>query len=164
LTRYIPGPYCAMLLGDLGADVVKVEEPPLGDPTRALPPADGENSAAHAALNRNKRSVAVDLRTAEGVDVVRRLATQADVLLEAFRPGTLARRGLGADPLRASNPRLIYCSLTGYGPQGPHAARAGHDIDYLALGGFLGGNRDAAGRPVLPTAQVADMAGALVAT
>jgi crotonobetainyl-CoA:carnitine CoA-transferase CaiB-like acyl-CoA transferase len=164
LTRYIPGPYCAMLLGDLGADVVKVEEPPFGDPTRALPPPVGEDSAAHAALNRNKRSLAVDLRTAAGVEVVRRLAARADVFLEAFRPGTLARRGLGPEPLLAENPRLVHCSLTGYGPEGSHAARAGHDIDYLALGGFLEGNRDAAGRPVLPLAQVADMAGALVAT
>jgi crotonobetainyl-CoA:carnitine CoA-transferase CaiB-like acyl-CoA transferase len=153
-----------MLLGDLGADVVKVEEPPFGDPTRALPPPVGEDSAAHAALNRNKRSLAVDLRTAAGVEVVRRLAARADVFLEAFRPGTLARRGLGPEPLLAENPRLVHCSLTGYGPDGSHAARAGHDIDYLALGGFLWGNADGEGRPVLPLAQVADMAGALVAT
>jgi crotonobetainyl-CoA:carnitine CoA-transferase CaiB-like acyl-CoA transferase len=164
LTRYIPGPYCAMILGDLGADVVKVEEPPFGDPTRALPPPVGDDSAAHAALNRNKRSLAVDLRTPAGVEVVRRLAARADVLLEAFRPGTLARRGLGFGALRAENPRLVHCSLTGYGQEGPHAARAGHDVDYLALGGFLGTNCDREGRPVLPTTQVADMAGALVAT
>ena len=164
LTRYIPGPYCAMLLGDLGADVVKVEEPPYGDPTRALPPPVGDDSAAHAALNRNKRSLAVNLRTAEGAAVVRRLAARADVLVETFRPGTLARWGLGSDRLLTANPRLVYCSLSGYGAEGAHAARAGHDIDYLALGGFLGGNRDGEGRPVLPTAQVADMAGALVAT
>ena len=164
LSRYIPGPYCAMLLGDLGADVVKVEEPPFGDPTRALPPPVGEDSAAHAALNRNKRSLAVDLRTPAGVEVVRRLASRADVFLEAFRPGALARRGLGPEPLLAENPRLVHCSLTGYGQQGAHATRAGHDIDYLALGGFLGSNRDPEGRPVLPLAQVADMAGALVAT
>ena len=91
LSRYIPGPYCAMLLGDLGADVVKVEEPPFGDPTRALPPPVGEDSAAHAALNRNKRSLAVDLRTQAGVEVVRRLASRADVFLEAFRPGDGSR-------------------------------------------------------------------------
>ncbi len=164
LSRYIPGPYCTMLLGDLGADVVKVEEPPFGDPTRALPPPVGEDSAAHAALNRNKRSLAVDLRTPAGVEVVRRLASRADVFLEAFRPGALARRGLGPEPLLAENPRLVHCSLTGYGQQGAHAGRAGHDIDYLALGGFLGSNRGPEGRPVLPLAQVADMAGALVAT
>jgi crotonobetainyl-CoA:carnitine CoA-transferase CaiB-like acyl-CoA transferase len=164
LTRYIPGPYCAMLLGDLGADVVKIEEPPYGDPTRALPPPVGDDSAAHAALNRNKRSLAVNLKTPEGADVVRRLAARADVLVETFRPGTLARWGLGPAPLLAANPRLVYCSLTGYGAQGPHASRAGHDIDYLALGGFLGSNRDGEGRPVLPAAPVGDMAGALVAT
>jgi alpha-methylacyl-CoA racemase len=164
LTRYIPGPYCAMLLGDLGADVVKIEPPPFGDPTRGLPPAVGEDSAAHAAFNRNKRSLAVDLRTAEGAGVVRRLAGQADVLLETFRPGTLAGWGLGPEPLLAANPRLVYCSLSGYGQGGDHAGRAGHDIDYLALGGFLGGNRDRAGEPVLPAAQVADMTGALLAT
>ena len=163
LSRYVPGPYCAMLLGDLGADVVKVEEPPFGDPTRALPPPVGEDSAAHAALNRNKRSVAVDLRTAAGVEVVRRLAARADVFLEAFRPGALARRGLGPEPLLAENPRLVHCSLTGYGQQGPHAGRAGHDIDYLALGGFLGGNCDPEGRPVLPRTQIADMTAGLVA-
>src|SRR5512145_619086 len=96
LTRYIPGPYCTMLLGDLGADVVKVEEPPFGDPTRVVPPAVGDDTAVHQALNRNKRSVVVDLRTADGAAVVRRLAARVDVLVEAFRPGVLARRGLGA--------------------------------------------------------------------
>jgi len=164
LTRYIPGPYCAMLLGDLGADVVKIEAPPAGDPTRGLPPAAGDDSAAHAALNRNKRSLAVDLRAPEGAEAVRRLAARADVLLETFRPGTLGGWGLGPERLLEANPRLVYCSLTGYGQQGEHSSRAGHDIDYLAVGGFLGGNRDRGGDPVLPIAQVADMTGALVAT
>jgi crotonobetainyl-CoA:carnitine CoA-transferase CaiB-like acyl-CoA transferase len=163
LTRYIPGPYCTMLLGDLGADVVKVEEPPLGDPTRAVPPAAGEDSAAHAALNRNKRSIAVDIRQEAGAALVKRLAAAADVLVEAYRPGVLARRGLGAAALREENPRLIYCSLTGYGPEGPLAQRAGHDLNYAARGGFLDANRDAEGRPVLPGAQVADMTGGLLA-
>ena len=95
LTRYIPGPYCTMLLGDLGADVIKVEEPPVGDGTRVVPPAVGEDSAVHAALNRNKRSVVVDIRQEAGASVVRRLAAKADVLVEAFRPGVLAKHGLG---------------------------------------------------------------------
>jgi crotonobetainyl-CoA:carnitine CoA-transferase CaiB-like acyl-CoA transferase len=163
LTRYIPGPYCTMVLGDLGADVVKVEQPPFGDPTRATPPLVGNDSAVHAALNRNKRSVVVDLRDEGGADVVRRLAAGADVLVESFRPGALGRRGLGADALLAGNPRLVYCSLSGYGQGGPLAQRAGHDIDYAALAGYLGGNRDGDGRPVLPDAQVADMSGALAA-
>ncbi len=159
LTRYIPGPWCTMLLGDLGADVVKVEEPFLGDPTRAVPPAVGGDSAVHAALNRNKRSVAVDLRREQGADVVRRLAAQCDVLVEANRPGVMERRGLGPDALRAANPRLVYCSISGWGQDGPLALRAGHDITYLARSGFLEGSGTR-----LPPAQIADMAGALCAT
>src|SRR5262245_60584475 len=162
MTRYIPGPYCTMLLGDLGADVVKIEEPSR-DPTRALPPAVGGESAAHACLNRNKRSLVVDIRREEGAEVVRRLAREADVLVEAFRPGTLQRRGLGAEALRAANPQLVYCSLSGYGQTGPLVARAGHDVDYNALAGVLGSNAGADGRPVIPLAPVADMAGALLA-
>jgi crotonobetainyl-CoA:carnitine CoA-transferase CaiB-like acyl-CoA transferase len=153
LTRYIPGPYCTLLLGALGADVIKVEEPPLGDPTRAVPPAQGDDSALHAALNEGKRSIAVDLRQAGGAAVVRRLALRADVLVEAFRPGVLARRGLGAEELTAENPRLVYCSVSGYGQTGPLAARAGHDVTYLARGGFLATNRDREGTPVLPSTQ-----------
>lgn len=163
LTRYIPGPLCTMVLGDLGADVVKLEEPGLGDPTRRLPPAVGTDSAAHAALNRNKRSVAVDIRSEAGAAVVRRLAETADVLVESFRPGVLDRRGLGAAALTEANPRLVYCSLTGYGRQGPRAGRAGHDINYAGLGGLLDANRGADGHPVLPGAQVADMTGGLLA-
>jgi crotonobetainyl-CoA:carnitine CoA-transferase CaiB-like acyl-CoA transferase len=163
LTRYIPGPYCTMLLGDLGADVVKLEEPPFGDPTRATPPLVGDDSAVHVALNRNKRSIGVNLREAEGAAVARRLAAEADVLVESFRPGTLGRRGLGPEALLAENPRLVYCSVSGYGQDGPLAQRAGHDVDYSALAGYLGGNRDATGRPVLPEAQIADMSGAFVA-
>ena len=156
LTRYIPGPYATMTLADLGADVVKIE-PREGDPMRAFPPAVGEESAAHAGLNRGKRSVAVDLRTEEGASVVRKLAAQADVFVEGFRPGVMARRGLGPAQLLEAHPRLVYCSVTGYGQDGPHAARAGHDIGYGALGGFLGANRDADGRPVVPGTQVIDM-------
>ena len=163
LTRYIPGPYATMLLGDLGADVIKVEEPGLGDPTRALPPAVGDDSAVHAALNRNKRSIAVDLRSEGGAAVLRRLALQADVLVEAFRPGVLERRGLGAEALQAEHPRLVYCSVTGYGRQGSQAERAGHDINYAALGGLLAANRDREGRAVLPGTQLADITGGLLA-
>jgi alpha-methylacyl-CoA racemase len=163
LTRYIPGPYCTMLLGDLGADVIKVEEPPFGDPVRAVPPAVDGESAAHAALNRNKRSMVVDIRHDEGAAVVRRLAAAADVFIEAYRPGVLERRGLGPKRLLGENPRLVYCSLTGYGQDGPLAGRAGHDIDYLALGGLLATLTGGDGRPVVPGAQIADMTGAFLA-
>jgi crotonobetainyl-CoA:carnitine CoA-transferase CaiB-like acyl-CoA transferase len=162
-TRHIPGPYCTMLLADLGADVVKVEEPALGDPARLVPPGVGDVGAAFAALNRNKRSLAVDLRTEGGAALLRRLAAGADVVVEGFRPGVLDRRGLGAAALRDANPRLVYCSITGFPPDGDHGLRAGHDVGYAALSGFVGGTRDAAGRPVLAVAQVADMAGALYA-
>ncbi len=164
LTRYVPGPGCTRLLAALGADVVKVEEPPAGDPTRAMGPGRDGESAIHAALNGGKRSIAVNLRDPRGADVVRRLAARADVLVEAFRPGVLARRGLGAPELTAENPRLVYCSISGYGAEGPLAGRAGHDITYLARGGLLEANRDAAGTPVLPPAPLADMTGVLFAT
>jgi crotonobetainyl-CoA:carnitine CoA-transferase CaiB-like acyl-CoA transferase len=163
LTRHIPGPYATQLLAALGADVVKVEEPPGGDPTRAVPPAVGDESAIHAALNRHKRSVVVDLRAPEGAAVVRRLAEGADVLVEGFRPGVLGRRGLGAPELLSANPRLVYCSLTGYGRDSARSSRAVHDIDFLALSGFLAGNRDVEGLPVLPVTQVGDVTGGLFA-
>jgi crotonobetainyl-CoA:carnitine CoA-transferase CaiB-like acyl-CoA transferase len=163
LTRYIPGPYCTMLLGDLGADVVKVEEPGIGDATRVLPPAVGGESAVHAALNRNKRSLVVDIRQDEGARAVRRVAEQADVLVEGFRPGVLDRRGLGYPELSGRNPRLVYCSLTGYGQDGPRAGRAGHDVNYLARSGILAGLAGADGSPPLPSTQLADMTGGLLA-
>lgn len=164
LTRYIPGPYCTQLLAALGADVVKIEEPPFGDATRAVPPAPEGASVAHAVLNRGKRSLLVDLRQDTGVEIVRRLAVRADVLVEAFRPGVLERRGLGAEALRALNPRLVYCSLSGFGAQGELAQRAGHDITYAARAGLLDLNRDAGGAPRIPGFQVADVSGALSAT
>jgi alpha-methylacyl-CoA racemase len=163
LTRYIPGPYCTMLLGDLGADVIKVEEPPFGDAVRAVPPAVDGESAAHAALNRNKRSMVVDIRQDEGAALVRRLAATADVFVEAYRPGALERRALGPKRLLGENPRLVYCSLTGYGQDGPLAGRAGHDLDYLALGGLLATLAAGDARPVVPGAQIADMTGAFLA-
>lgn len=163
LTRHIPGPYGTLLLGALGADVIKVEEPPLGDATRAVPPAVDGESVAFSVLNRNKRSIVVDLRQPQGVEAVRRLAASADVFIEGFRPGTLARRGLGADDLRRDHPRLIYCSLSGYGPEGPLASRAGHDINYAARAGLLDTVRGAGGEPHLAGFQPADMAGGMLA-
>lgn len=164
LTRYIPGPLCTALLADMGADVVKVEEPPLGDPVRAVPPARDGESALHAALNRGKRSLLVDLRKPAGADLVRRLAARADVVVEGFRPGALAERGLGPEALLAEQPRLVYCSISGWGAEGPLARRAGHDVGYLARAGVLAGLRpSAADRPPVPLAQLADGAGGLAA-
>lgn len=137
LTRYIPGPYCTSILSALGAEVVKIEEPPLGDATRLVPPAVGEESALHAALNRGKRSLAVDLRQAEGARLVACLAATADVFVEAYRPGALARRGLGAETLCAANPRLVYCSVSAFGRSGPRAAEAGYEALMQAFSGVM---------------------------
>lgn len=144
LARILAGPWVGQLLADLGADVVKVERPSLGDDTRAWGPpfvagADGEDlSAAYFhACNRGKRSVAVDFETAEGRETVRRLATHADVLVENFKVGGLAKYGLDYESLKALNPRLVYCSITGFGQDGPYAARAGYDFMIQGLGGIM---------------------------
>ena len=160
LTRHIPGPYATMLLGDLGADVIKVEEPPIGDPTRVIQPAAGDDSAVHASLNRNKRSMLVDLRNQGGAPLIRELAKTADVFVEGFRPGVLGRRGLGPAELLAANPRLVYCSISGYGQDTPLSARAGHDLNYLARSGLLASPAEPS-RPAI--APIADMTGGLLA-
>jgi crotonobetainyl-CoA:carnitine CoA-transferase CaiB-like acyl-CoA transferase len=164
LTRLLPGGYCSLLLADLGADVIKVEDTGAGDYLRWAPPAyaGAEPSAAGAmflALNRGKRSIRVDLKTEAGRDVLLALVRGADVLLESFRPGVMDRLGVGWDVLREHNPRLVYCAITGYGQDGPYRDRAGHDIDYLALTGVLGLTGDAGGPPVQAAGQIADLGG-----
>lgn len=157
LTQLLPGPYCTMILGDLGAEVVKVEPPRGGDPMRRVPPWVGGESAAFLAVNRNKRSLAVNLKRPEGREVLLRLAEQADVWVEGFRPGVMARLGLGPDEVRARNPRCIYASLSGYGQEGPYRTRPGHDINFAALSGMLDALYGPS--PRLPAFQVADIAG-----
>jgi alpha-methylacyl-CoA racemase len=160
LSRLLPGGFCSLLLADLGADVIKVEDTGGGDYIRwTAPHYEGlEPSAAGAmflALNRGKRSVRLDLKRPEGREVLLRLARDADVLLESFRPGVMHRLGLGYERLREENPRLVYCAITGYGQDGPLAARAGHDINYLARAGVSGLTDE----PVQSAAQVADVGG-----
>ncbi|HVI97141.1 MAG TPA: CoA transferase, partial [Anaeromyxobacter sp.] len=133
LTRLLPGPFATLVLADLGADVVKVEDPAGGDYLRSTPPLAGAQSGAFHALNRNKRSLALDLRRPEGAAAFRRLVRRADAVVESYRPGVLDRLGLGYAALRAENPRVVLCSITGYGQDGPYAARAGHDLDYCAI-------------------------------
>ncbi len=159
-TTLLPGPFATMALADLGADVVRVESPTRPDMVRFLPPYDGDASAWHGALNRNKRSVALDLKRPEAVSAVKRLiAGGYDIVIEQFRPGVMDRLGLGYEALRAENPALIYCALTGYGQTGPLRDRAGHDNNYLALSGALSySGRRAAGPPPLGV-QVADVGG-----
>lgn len=163
LTRLLPGPFATMLLADLGARVVKVEGPPPGDYLRWVPPHVHEVGAAFATLNRNKRSVVVLMDTPAGVEIVRRLAARAHVLVESFRPGVMARFGLAYEDLAALNPALVYCSMSGFGNTGPYVRRAGHDLDFLALSGLGATLVDREGRPVLPSVQLGDMAGGLTA-
>jgi len=138
LTRNFAGPYCTMILGDMGADVVKVEHPAGGDDTRRWkPPLWNEESATFLAANRNKRSLTVDLNQPAGIEIVRRLAAGADVLVESFRPGSLDKRGLGYDDLRAENEGLIYCSISAYGPTGPLADSPGYDPILQAYTGMM---------------------------
>jgi crotonobetainyl-CoA:carnitine CoA-transferase CaiB-like acyl-CoA transferase len=159
LTRLLPGGYCTLLLADMGADVIKVEEPGKGDYIRWTPPMVDEESTAHRALNRGKRSITLNLKTPEGVDVLKRLSAQADVLVESFRPGVMDRLGVGWSSLREVNPALVYCAITGYGQDGPYRDRAGHDINYIGYAGVLGiiGPRD--GAPAVPGVQIGDIGG-----
>ncbi|HEX8966762.1 MAG TPA: CaiB/BaiF CoA-transferase family protein [Chloroflexota bacterium] len=164
LTRLLPGPFCTMLLADLGADVVKVEEPSAGDPLRHSPPLHDDTSALFLLVNRNKRSLTLDLKTTEGHELFMRLVARADVLVEGFRPGVMDRLGAGYDQVARNNPRLIYASLSGFGQAGPYRDRPGHDLNYLALAGVLGYNVDRDGQPVPPAVQIADLgAGTLAA-
>lgn len=138
LTRVLAGPYCTMYLGDFGAEVVKVEQPGVGDDTRGWgPPFSGGESAYFLCVNRNKKSLTIDLKSADGIALVRQLADRADVLIENFRPGAMDRLGLGEKDLRATNPRLIYASLSGFGADGPMADIPGYDLIVQAWGGLM---------------------------
>jgi alpha-methylacyl-CoA racemase len=162
LSRLLPGGFCSLLLSDFGADVLKVEDTGMGDYVRWAPPAyeGADRSAAGAlflALNRGKRSIRVDLKTAEGREVLLRLARSHDVLLESFRPGVLDRLGVGYEVLAEANPGLVYCAITGYGQDGPFRDRAGHDMNYLARVGLLG--LSGTDEPVQAAGQIADVGG-----
>lgn len=159
LTRLLPGPFCTMLLADMGADVVKVEEPESGDYMRWTPPLRDGQSVLFNALNRNKRSITLNLKSDAGRDLLLRLVDGADVLVEGNRPGVMRRLGLGWEVLHDRNPRLVMCSITGYGQDGPFASRAGHDLNYMATAGALGLNGAADGPPAPLSVQVADVGG-----
>ncbi|MDQ4125928.1 MAG: CoA transferase, partial [Actinomycetota bacterium] len=164
LSRLLPGGFCSLLLADFGAEVLKVEDTGMGDYVRWSPPVyeGAEQSAGSAlflSLNRNKTSIRLNLKTEEGREVLLRLARDADVLLESFRPGVLDRLGVGYEALREENPRLVYCAITGYGQTGPYTQRAGHDMNYLGLIGLLGLTGAEDGPPVQAAGQIADLGG-----
>ncbi len=155
----LPGPMCSLLLAQAGAEVIKVERPGRGDEMRGYEPRFGADSVNFVLLNQGKRSVALDLKDAAGRDQAIALVREADVLIEQFRPGVMDRLGLGYEAMRAINPRLIYCAITGWGQDGPLADVAAHDLNYQAESGLLGLAVGADGTPGIPQALVADLAG-----
>jgi crotonobetainyl-CoA:carnitine CoA-transferase CaiB-like acyl-CoA transferase len=159
LTRLLPGGYATLIMADLGADVIKVEEPGKGDYIRWTPPIVGEFSASHIALNRNKRSLTLNLKKDGGRAAFMKLVRDADVVIESFRPGVMDRLGVGFDSLRAVNPRLVYCAISGYGQDGPRAQEAGHDANYMGYAGALSIMGEEGRRPVIPGLQIGDLAG-----
>jgi CoA:oxalate CoA-transferase len=163
LANFIAGPLCGTLLGDMGADVIKIEAP-RGDMARATPPIRNGESVSFTALNRNKRSLVLDLKAPQAQEIVRKLAAKSDVLVEAYRPGALDKMGLGAPDLKAINPKLIYTSVSGFGQTGPDRRRAGVNLIVEAFSGALSVTGEPGKMPMRPGVQTADVFGALFAT
>ena len=159
LSRLLPGPYCSLLLADLGMEVLKVEDPEQGDYARGIAPIRKKESAIFLALNRNKKSIKLNLKIREGKEIFYKLIQSYDIILESFRPGVIDRLGIGYQELRKRNHRVILCSLSGYGQDGPYKGRSGHDINYIGLGGILEITGVKNGDPILPGVQIADIGG-----
>jgi crotonobetainyl-CoA:carnitine CoA-transferase CaiB-like acyl-CoA transferase len=164
LSRLLPGGFCSLLLADFGADVLKVEDTGMGDYVRWAAPyyegvEDSARSALFLSLNRGKRSMRLNLKTDGGREVLLRAVAEADVVLESFRPGVLDRLGVGYEAMRAVNPRIVYCAISGYGQDGPLRDRSGHDMNYLGLVGLLGLTGDRDGPPTQAAGQIADLGG-----
>ncbi|MGD8190089.1 CaiB/BaiF CoA transferase family protein [Brevibacillus ginsengisoli] len=162
-SRYLPGPICTLRLADMGAEIIKVEAYPTGHLGRQSGPFTVDGRVSDLLTNRNKHSVAIDLRTAEGRELAFDLAVRADVVVESFRPGVMEHLGLDYDSLIAVKPDLIYCSLTGYGQSGVMHQLGGHDLNYQAVSGFLSLTRDSDGKPVISEIPIADYVGGLYA-
>src|ERR1700716_4553179 len=164
LSRLLPGGFCSLLLADFGADVLKVEDTGMGDYIRWSPPFyegahDSATSALFLSLNRNKRSIRLDLKQERGREALLRLVREYDVVLESFRPGVLDRLGVGYERMREENPRLVYCAISGYGQDGPKRDASGHDMNYLGLIGLLGLTGERGGAPMQAAGQIADLGG-----
>jgi alpha-methylacyl-CoA racemase len=164
LSRLLPGGFCSLLLADFGAEVLKVEDTGMGDYIRWSPPyiegaEDSAKSALFLALNRNKRSIRLDLKRDEGREALLRLVAEHDVVLESFRPGVLERLGVGYERMREVNPGIVYCAISGYGQSGPKRDASGHDMNYLGLVGLLGLTGERSGPPVQAAGQIADLGG-----
>ncbi|MBI0580045.1 CoA transferase [Neobacillus cucumis] len=158
-TKLLPGPFATMILADLGACVLRVESPHHSDLLQTSPPFDGDQSVAHQSINRSKKSISLDLKNEEAIQVIYELLNEYDIVIEQFRPGVMDKLGLGFEQLKKINPRIIYCSITGYGQTGPFRNRAGHDNNYLSLSGILSYSSRKNERPVPMGIQIADQAG-----
>ena len=163
LSRLMPGPLCTMILSDLGANVIKVEQPEIGDYARSAPPFIGETGAAFLMLNRNKRSITLNLKKAESQEILRKLATRADVFVESYQPGVAERLGVGYPAISEVNSRIVYCSISGFGQTGPYRDLVGHDLTYTAYSGVIGATGLKGGPPVIPAIQVSDIQSAIYA-
>lgn len=159
LSRLLPGPFGTLLLADMGAEVLKVEDPNGGDYGRWAPPLLGNLSCHFHALNRNKKSITINLKHPEGVSLLLRLAKKFDVLIEQFRPGVMDRLGVGYEEVRKANPRIVYCALSGYGATGPYKDRAGHDLNYMGIAGAASITGPKGGPPVVSGLQIGDVGG-----
>ncbi|MDV3293063.1 MAG: CoA transferase [Nitrososphaerales archaeon] len=153
VTRLLPGGYCTMLLSDMGAEVLKVEQPGLGDYMRATPPTKNGESPVHQTANRNKQSIGINLKTRGGKEVLRKLIARSDVFIEGFRPGAVGRLGFSFDAVRKLNSKIVYCSISAFGQTNRHSSMPGHDINFQAMAGSLGYSR----RPEVPLIQLGDM-------
>jgi crotonobetainyl-CoA:carnitine CoA-transferase CaiB-like acyl-CoA transferase len=162
LSNYVPGALCTMILADFGAEVIKVEPAkafPMGDMGYSPGGKDKEREAAYFALNRNKKCIGLNLRSDEGRRIFHRMAKEADVVIEGYRPGVVERLGVDYKTVSGINPRIVYCSLSGYGQDGPYRLFSGHDINYISLAGVLGLIGPKEGPPSIPLNIIADFAG-----
>lgn len=163
MSRLLPGPYCTMMLADFGAEVIKIEAPGQGDYARSFGPFLKDFGYWHLQLNRNKKSVTIDLKTDEGREAFLKLAQTADVVVESYRPGVLKKLGVDYATVSKINPKIIYCSMSGYGTKGPLAKQADHDIGYVSLAGITAMSGEANGKPAIPGVLMADMNASMAA-
>ena len=157
-TRLLPGAFCSQILADMGAEIIKIEEPGRGDYNRTFPPLYKGESGSFLLLNRNKKSISLNLKSPEGKEIFKKLVATADVVIEGFRPGVMERLGLSYETLKEINPGIIFCSISGYGQDGPYRLTPGHDLNYLAIAGALR-LFAANGHPIVPGLSVADVGG-----
>src|ERR687892_937022 len=161
LSLFLPGPYLTLSLADHGAEVIKIEPPGEGDPTRHLGASDGPSTVYFRNLNRGKKSVVLDLKNPQEREALLRLCESADVFVESFRPGVVDRLGIGYEQVRARNPRIVYCSISAFGQQGPYRDRPAHDLAVESLSGVISLNLGADGKPTIPALPLADLLSAL---